>query len=222
MRIDKMETQFEIHNRIVGEIVKAIVKPPMDAGGQFTDVLVILESVILGVMLVAVKLGGDDFAEAAPRQKPVANYTPIAMTDGKPVVVAQIRQPRQCTTTRPRATVIRPTRAAQPATDTLRHTSKWGGPRQGPPLCHCRSPHAGKPVGSVQGRTPLIASGADDCQRQICCQPLPFHSQRQSAWAADTNDVAVPARTARASINLRMVGSFRFQPGMIAGPLFVA
>jgi hypothetical protein len=52
--------QSEIHNRIAGEIVKAIVKPPLDAGGGFTDVLVVLESVILGVMLVGVKLGGDE------------------------------------------------------------------------------------------------------------------------------------------------------------------
>jgi hypothetical protein len=55
-----MKTQSEIHNHVAGEIVKAIVKPPLEAGGQFTDVLVILESVILGVMLMAVKLGGDD------------------------------------------------------------------------------------------------------------------------------------------------------------------
>jgi hypothetical protein len=55
-----MDLQTEIHNRTAGEIVKAIVKPPLDAGGQFTDVLVILESVIFGVMLMAVKLGGDD------------------------------------------------------------------------------------------------------------------------------------------------------------------
>lgn len=55
-----MNTQAEIHNRVAGEIVKAIVKPPLEAGGQFTDVLVILESVILGVMLTAIKLGGDD------------------------------------------------------------------------------------------------------------------------------------------------------------------
>lgn len=54
-----MSEQTEIHNRIAGEIVKAIVKPPLEAGGSYTDVLVVLESVILGVMLVAVKLGGD-------------------------------------------------------------------------------------------------------------------------------------------------------------------
>lgn len=55
-----MNTQTEIHNRVAGEIVKSIVKPPLEAGGDMTDVLIILESVILGVMLMAVKLGGDD------------------------------------------------------------------------------------------------------------------------------------------------------------------
>jgi hypothetical protein len=55
-----MTTQHEIHNRIAGEIVKQIVRPPLEAGGQFTDVLVVLESVILGVMLMGVKLGGDE------------------------------------------------------------------------------------------------------------------------------------------------------------------
>lgn len=54
------EPQNEIHNRVAGEIVKSIVKPPLDAGGGMTDVLIVLESVILGVMLFAVKLGGDD------------------------------------------------------------------------------------------------------------------------------------------------------------------
>lgn len=55
-----MSDQAELHNKIAGEIVAAIVKPPLAAGGGFTDVLVVLESVILGVMLIAVKLGGDE------------------------------------------------------------------------------------------------------------------------------------------------------------------
>jgi hypothetical protein len=55
-----MTTQHEIHNRLAGEIVRQIVTPPLEAGGEFTDVLVVLESVILGVMLVGVKLGGDE------------------------------------------------------------------------------------------------------------------------------------------------------------------
>lgn len=53
-------TPHQIHNQAAGEIVKQIVKPTLEAGGEFTDVLVLLESVILGVMCVAVKLGGDE------------------------------------------------------------------------------------------------------------------------------------------------------------------
>ena len=54
------EKQTELHNRIAGPIVASIVKPVMDAGGSYTDVLVVLESVVVGVMLVVVKLGGDN------------------------------------------------------------------------------------------------------------------------------------------------------------------
>lgn len=50
----------ELHNGTAGEIVKSIVRPTLEAGGEFTDVQVLLESVILGVVLVAVKLGGDE------------------------------------------------------------------------------------------------------------------------------------------------------------------
>lgn len=54
-----MTDQTAIHNELAGRIVADIVKPPLAAGGSFTDVLVLLESVILGVMLIGVKLGGD-------------------------------------------------------------------------------------------------------------------------------------------------------------------
>jgi len=50
----------EIHNRDAGRIVTEIVKPTLDAGGEMTDVLVLLESVVTGVLSIAVKLGGDN------------------------------------------------------------------------------------------------------------------------------------------------------------------
>jgi hypothetical protein len=53
-------TPHEIHNRDAGSIVKQIVKPTLDAGGQMTDALVLLESIVVGVALVAIKLGGDE------------------------------------------------------------------------------------------------------------------------------------------------------------------
>jgi hypothetical protein len=53
------ETQTEIHNRLAGQIVASIVKPPLEAGGDMTDVLVLLESVVTGVLTAVVKLGRD-------------------------------------------------------------------------------------------------------------------------------------------------------------------
>lgn len=53
------EKQQQIHNQLAGPIVSAIVHPPLGAGGEVKDVLVLLESVILGVYSVCVKLGGD-------------------------------------------------------------------------------------------------------------------------------------------------------------------
>lgn len=54
------EIQTEIHNRLAGQIVASIVRPPLEAGGEFSAVLVLLESVIFGVVLAGVKLGGDE------------------------------------------------------------------------------------------------------------------------------------------------------------------
>lgn len=51
--------QSDLHNRLAGQIVASIVRPPLETGGSETDVLILLESVILGVMLAVVKLGGD-------------------------------------------------------------------------------------------------------------------------------------------------------------------
>lgn len=54
------KAQRELHNRISGEIVASIVKPPLATGGSFTDVLVLLESVITGVIVTTVRMGGDN------------------------------------------------------------------------------------------------------------------------------------------------------------------
>lgn len=52
--------QTKLHNELAGQIVGQIVRPVIESGGSYTEVLVLLESVILGVMLMAVKLGGDE------------------------------------------------------------------------------------------------------------------------------------------------------------------
>lgn len=50
----------EIHNESAGRIARDIVKPTVDAGGDMKDVLVLLESVVTGVLTVAVRMGGDN------------------------------------------------------------------------------------------------------------------------------------------------------------------
>jgi hypothetical protein len=53
-------TPSEIHNRNAPLIVKAIIKPMLEAGGDLTDIMVMLETVMAGVLLFAVKDGGDE------------------------------------------------------------------------------------------------------------------------------------------------------------------
>lgn len=55
-----MSKQTEIHNRIAGGIVKQIVTPPIEAGGETSDVLVVLESVVAGVIMACGKIDGWD------------------------------------------------------------------------------------------------------------------------------------------------------------------
>lgn len=50
----------EHHNAKAVELVNEIVRGPIQAGGDLTSVLVLLESVITGVCLATIKLGGDE------------------------------------------------------------------------------------------------------------------------------------------------------------------
>jgi hypothetical protein len=77
-------TQSEIHNQIVGDIVKSIIRPPLDAGGEMTDVFVVLESVILGVILLSVKLGGDELVIDALMERVKARLAEQRLADIQP------------------------------------------------------------------------------------------------------------------------------------------
>lgn len=59
-----MKTLTEIHNETVGEIVASIVLPTIKAGGGAASILVVLESVIVGVMIVVAKPGRDEIVLA--------------------------------------------------------------------------------------------------------------------------------------------------------------
>lgn len=55
-----MKSPHELHNELAGKIVSDIVRPMILEGMTGTQALVLLESVIAGVCLAIVKLGGDE------------------------------------------------------------------------------------------------------------------------------------------------------------------
>lgn len=54
------QDQTALHNAIAGRIVASIIRPVIAAGGDYASAMVLLESVIMGVVLAGVKLGGDE------------------------------------------------------------------------------------------------------------------------------------------------------------------
>lgn len=55
-----MVNQTALHNELAGKIVRSIVEPVARNGGTAVDVMVLTESVLVGVTLAMVKLGGDE------------------------------------------------------------------------------------------------------------------------------------------------------------------
>lgn len=49
----------ELHNRLAKQIVTQIVDEPIAAGGSMSDVMVLCESVLVGVVLGCFRLGSD-------------------------------------------------------------------------------------------------------------------------------------------------------------------
>jgi hypothetical protein len=49
----------EVHNRLAKQIVSQIVSEPIAAGGNISDVMVLCESVLVGVVLRCFQLGSD-------------------------------------------------------------------------------------------------------------------------------------------------------------------
>ncbi|MDE2100565.1 MAG: hypothetical protein KGL39_25200 [Patescibacteria group bacterium] len=48
----------ELHNKLAGEILRRIVEPTIESGGDRTSILVLAESVITGVILFCAKKDG--------------------------------------------------------------------------------------------------------------------------------------------------------------------
>lgn len=55
-----MESPADIHNRLSREIVMTIIRETVGAGGTPTQALILTESILVGVTLTLVKLGGDE------------------------------------------------------------------------------------------------------------------------------------------------------------------
>jgi hypothetical protein len=53
------ETAAELHNRLAKQIVDQIVKEPIASGGTMSDVMMLCESVLVGVVLGCLPLGHD-------------------------------------------------------------------------------------------------------------------------------------------------------------------
>ena len=53
------EAAVELHNRLAKRIVDQIVKEPIAAGGTMSDVMMLCESVLVGVVLGCLPLGQD-------------------------------------------------------------------------------------------------------------------------------------------------------------------
>lgn len=55
----KKKNQQILHNKLAMKLTKQIIEGPMNSGGDFADVMVLLESISVGVFLVGQKLGYD-------------------------------------------------------------------------------------------------------------------------------------------------------------------
>lgn len=51
-------SQSDLHNRLAGLIVGEIVRPVIESGGATSNVLVLLESVVAGVLIACAELDG--------------------------------------------------------------------------------------------------------------------------------------------------------------------
>lgn len=56
----RSERAAELHNRLAPEIVASIVKPVTKSGGTVEEILLVTESVLVGITLYCVRLGGDE------------------------------------------------------------------------------------------------------------------------------------------------------------------
>jgi len=54
-----LEAATELHNRLAKKIIHEIVHEPIAAGGRMSDIMMLCESVLVGVMIECFQLGSD-------------------------------------------------------------------------------------------------------------------------------------------------------------------
>lgn len=54
-----IEAATELHNRLIEKIVRTMVEEPIAAGGTMSDIMMLCESVLVGVMVQCFQLGSD-------------------------------------------------------------------------------------------------------------------------------------------------------------------
>jgi hypothetical protein len=60
------EAAAELHNRVANQVVSRILNETRVAGGSHSDLLVICESVLVGVVVECFSLGAEDTAKTHP------------------------------------------------------------------------------------------------------------------------------------------------------------
>jgi len=53
------EAAAELHNRLAKQIIRKLVDEPIAAGGGMSDIMMLCESVLVGVMIECFQLGSD-------------------------------------------------------------------------------------------------------------------------------------------------------------------
>lgn len=81
---ENIDVQTDIHKRVAGEVIRLIVTSPIEAGGNFTDVLAILESVIVGVIYAIARLGGDEIVLERVAERVKERLAELRLSDIEP------------------------------------------------------------------------------------------------------------------------------------------
>jgi len=76
-----MDEATKRHNDLAVDLVARLIRGTVGAGGDVIEVLIVLESVIAGVCLTLVRLGGDEVAIDALMERVKARVAELRLKD---------------------------------------------------------------------------------------------------------------------------------------------